>query len=368
MPNNPITSIQELHDHLYVAMQLEHATIPPYLLALYTIHPDTNPEATRIMRTVVVEEMLHLTLAANILNAVGGTPDLTSPNFVPEYPASLPDGETDFTVSLRPFSCAALDTFLNIERPKKAPTPDKRMIHKGTRRLAFSLQHPGDPKQELAYYSIGEFYEAIAEGLKALGSGGSGSSLFCGDPKKQVGPQYYYSGGASLIEVTNLETALTAISTIIEQGEGFDKGVFNEEGELSHDYRFEQLKFGRYYLAKNAEGKPDTPGHPTGPELKVDWDEVYPTKVNAKLSDYTDYPELSAAAVNFNREYFCFLRLLTKAYNGWPNLLLTDAVPKMFFLRNLMLQLIHVPMPGMTGYNAAPTFEMPSEDITCPGG
>src|ERR1700685_2595513 len=100
MPNNPITTILELHQHLYVAMQLEHATIPPYLLALYTIHPDTNPDATRILRTVVVEEMLHLTLAANIFNAVGGEPNLTAPNFVPKYPAPLPDGETDFKVSL----------------------------------------------------------------------------------------------------------------------------------------------------------------------------------------------------------------------------------------------------------------------------
>jgi len=373
MPNNPITTTLELHQHLYVAMQLEHATIPPYLLALYTIHPDTNLEATRILRTVVVEEMLHLTLAANILNAVGGTPKLIAAGFVPKYPAPLPDGETDFKVSLRPFSCAALDIFLNIERPSKAPTPDKRMIHKGARRLAFSLQHPGDPKQELAYYSIGEFYEAIAEGLKYLDKHSeSGSPLF--RDKNQVGPKYYYSGGAKLIEVNDLKTALKAIDTIIQQGEGFDKedgrglgrSIVTEDGELSHDFRFEQLKLGRYYLTKNAEGIPDKPGHPTGPELKVDWDAVYPAKVNATLSDYTDYPELHAAAVAFNREYFCFLHLLNKAYNGEPDLLLTDAVPKMFALRNLMLQLIHVPMPGMTGFNAAPTFEMPSEEITCP--
>jgi hypothetical protein len=374
MPNNPITTIPELHEHLKVAMQLEHATIPPYLLALYTIHPDTNLEATRILRTVVVEEMLHLTLAANIFNAVDGTPNLLASDFVPQYPAPLPDGETDFKVSLRPFSCAAVDTFLNIERPRKAPTPDKRMIHKGARRFAFTLQHPEDPKHELAYYSIGEFYDAIADGLRYLNNKHSkgGSPLF--RDKNQVGPKYYYSGGAHLIEVNDLKTALKAIHTIIQQGEGFDReeggefirSIVTNDGELSHDFRFEQLKLGRYYLTKNAEGKPDKPGHPTGPELKVDWDAVYPTKVNAKLSDYTDYPELHAAAVAFNREYFCFLRLLNSAYNGQPNLLLTDAVPKMFALRNLMLQLIHVPMPGMTGFNAAPTFEMPHEEIICP--
>jgi hypothetical protein len=365
MPNIPIATIQELHDHLRVAMELEHATIPPYLLALYTIRPDTNPEATRILRTVVVEEMLHLTLAANLLNAVGGKVDLTVPEFVPSYPAPLPDGEDDFTVSLRPFSCAALDTFLNIERPKKAPSDDKKMVDRGGRKMAFSMQHTNHP--ELSYYSIGEFYQAIADGLRTLNDAARQGDrpLFCGVPEKQVGPEFYYSGGAKLLKVDDLDTAIEAIDTIIEQGEGFDTGIFSDSGELSHDYRFEQLKIGRYYLAKNASGKPDKPGYPTGPELRVDWDAVFPAKVNAKLADYADYPELHSAAVAFNQEYFHFLGLLTQAFNGEPSLLQTEAVPKMFVLRNLILQLVHVPLPG-TSFHAAPTFEMPNRDVPRP--
>ncbi len=31
--------------YLHAAMQLEHATIPPYLTALYSIHPGTNSDA-----------------------------------------------------------------------------------------------------------------------------------------------------------------------------------------------------------------------------------------------------------------------------------------------------------------------------------
>ena len=106
-----IQSKEDVFHYLYVAMQLEHATIPPYLMGLYTIKPGTNQDAAMNIREVVVEEMLHLTLAANILNAVGGTPDLTCPGFVPTYPARLPDGENDFTVSLfhtrRSMRCAA---------------------------------------------------------------------------------------------------------------------------------------------------------------------------------------------------------------------------------------------------------------------
>ena len=38
--------------------------------------------------------------------------------------------------------------------------------------------------------------------------------------------------------------------------------------------------------------------------------------------------------------------------------LLIEAVTVMFRLRDLMTQLIHNPIPGLDGVNAAPTFEM----------
>jgi hypothetical protein len=88
-------------------MKLEHATIPPYLTALYSLKPGTNLEAFHIIRQVAVEEMLHLTLVANVLNAVGGEIEktLTADDFVPKYPTFLPTGATDFQVSLSKFSC-----------------------------------------------------------------------------------------------------------------------------------------------------------------------------------------------------------------------------------------------------------------------
>ena len=80
-----------------------------------------NLEAFHIIRSVVVEEMLHLCLVANVINAVGGSvgTTLTDSDFVPQYPTHLPTGETDFTVSLQKFSIDAIDTFLNIERSKE---------------------------------------------------------------------------------------------------------------------------------------------------------------------------------------------------------------------------------------------------------
>jgi hypothetical protein len=347
-----ITSVEELHRHLHAALQLEHATIPPYLTALYSIRPGTNGEAYRVLRAVVVEEMLHLTLAANILNAVGGTPDLTTPDFVPEYPAYLPDGETDFQVDLQRFSKAAIDTFLKIERPAKAEIAGKARIVRRRKpvRGALRAARVADNSDE-HFYSIGEFYADIATGLAALQEQRGAKALFSGDPAKQVGPEYYYSGGGEIITVTDLSSAQAAIRLISEQGEGIGGGIFDYENEISHFYRFEQLKLGRFYQ------KGDNPGLPTGATVDVDWDAVYPVKTNARLADYADGSELRAAAADFNAYYKRFLGMLTTAFAGRPQLLI-EAVGEMFRIKEMACRLMRNPITETGGEHAAPTFEM----------
>jgi hypothetical protein len=353
-----ITTIEELSDYLYAALQLEHATIPPYLTALYSLHPGSNPDALHLIRVVAVEEMLHLTLVANVMNAVGIKPDLTQDGFVPRYPAHLPDGEQDFQVSLQPFSKAAVSTFLKIERPAKAPSAQARLVRRSPRLHASANRHahllavnPRDP--EMQYYSIGEFYEEIIRGVQYLHSqyAAHGKELFTGDPRRQVTPDYYYSGGGHIIPVTGLQSALDALSLIAGQGEGPGGGIYDAEGELAHYYRFQQLEIGRYYQ------KGDQPGHPTGPALVTDWDAVYPVLTDARLDNYPEGSELRAAAVRFNEIYADFLDFLTSAYNGQPELLI-EAVWRMFRIRDAMLVLIRNPVPGRTGVNAGPTFDV----------
>jgi hypothetical protein len=370
MQKHGIESKEELYHYLGVALQLEHATIPPYLMALYTIKPGTNGAATLIIRQVVVEEMLHLTLAANVLNALGGKPDLTGPDFVPCYPAPLPSGETDFEVSLRPFSHEAVDTFIKIERPALPPTTASSatatlsnatgaMMVKRTRRLALAFNHPAN--SDWTYYSIGEFYKAIQDGLRHLSEKMSAKELFNGDAKLQVGPEVYYSGGGNVTKVADLDSALRALGLIIGQGEGYTEKPFNEAGELAHEYRFEQLLLGKFYQVGDQAHKP------TGEALQVDWTAAYPVKVDAKVRDYEKSPELYAAAVRFNAAYAEFLRLITQAFQGEPAVLIEKAVPWMFSIRNKISQLIHNPIPGMTGVNAAPTFEMAHTEVPVGG-
>lgn len=343
-----ITTVERLREYLWVAMQLEHSTLPPYLTALYSIRPGTNSAAYHIIRVVAVEEMLHLTLAANMLNAVGGSADLTAPGFVPDYPASLPDGETDFKVSRRRFSREWVQNVLQIERPKEAPDEQSRLVHRSARKGRRLAVAPDEPSMQ--YYSIGEFYAEIGRGFRHLHKE-MGDTLFSGDPARQVPKEYFYSGGGTLLTVTDLASAEAAIRLISEQGEGHGGQIYDHQRELAHYYRFEQLMLGRYYLSG------DKPGQPTGPDLSVDWDSAYPIKQDAHLADYPVGSELSDAAVAFNRAYAEFLGLLTKAFAGRPDLLI-EAVTVMFRLRDLMTQLVHNPIPGLDGVNAAPTFEI----------
>jgi hypothetical protein len=376
-----ITEIDELHRHLQAAVQLEHATIPPYLTALYSIRPGTNIDVYHMLRVVAVEEMLHLTLAANMLNAIGGSPDLTTPGFVPDYPAFLPNGETDFQADLRPFSREAMDTFLQIERPalplemasssggepktlSAAPDDSAHHAHHGNsrRRASHTVHRPRRHRSVRAahvrdnseehFYSIGEFYKAVDEGLTLLHEQ-HGDALFSGDPRRQVTSDYYYSGGGELFPVTDIESAKQAIRLISEQGEGIGGGIFDYESEISHYRRFEQLIQGRYYR------EDDEPGNPSGSGIAVDWDAIYPIKPNAKLSDYPKGSDVYQAATAFNSRYAGFLQMLTRAFNGQPELLL-EAVGEMFILKELAYRLTRQPIDGPGTPHAAPTFEMPA--------
>ena len=344
-----ITDIAGLHRHLHAALQLEHATIPPYLTALYSIRPGTNSEAYHIIRAVVVEEMLHLTLAANVLNAVGGTPDLTEPGFMPRYPAYLPDGEEDFRVDLRRFSQEAIETFLKIERPALSPEDEPPIVARERTEGSLRASHVEDGSTE-HFYSIGEFYRAISESLEHLHEQ-HGAALFSGDPARQIGPEYYYSGGGDIIAVTDIHSARAALELIAEQGEGVTDHVFQEGKEIPHYFRFEQLLLGRYYREGDARGEP------SGGGVEVDWDAVFPIRTNARVADYPEGSDLRAGAERFNSEYRDFLGFLTQALQGEPQRFI-EAVGDMFRFKEMSCQLMQQPIDGSGGEHAAPTFEV----------
>jgi hypothetical protein len=319
---------------------------------------------------VAVEEMLHLTLVANVLNAVGGDPDLMVPGFVPRYPTHLPDGETDFEVSLRPFSPAALETFLRIERSASVMGDDLGLVERehSPRALlpAFAPDAEAelvDDDAELHFFSIGEFYQEIDRGMRALHRtlAARGEDLFAGDPRRQVTAEQYYSGGGDVVAVVDLESACEAMRLIGEQGEGLGGAIYDREGEISHYYRFDQLVHRRYYQPGDAAGQP------SGAAFDVDWAAVYPVKVDAQLCDYPEGSEVLDAVVSFGDAYQGFLAQLTAAFTGRPELLM-EAVGEMFRIRDLATLIMRNPIPGAGGANAAPVFGDLGASVVHPSG
>ncbi|MGH3440157.1 MAG: ferritin-like domain-containing protein, partial [Sciscionella sp.] len=71
-----------LQQALQAAVELEMATIPPYLCAMWSVK-DLDSPVFSLIRNIVLEEMSHLGLACNMLTSIGGTPAINTPAAVP---------------------------------------------------------------------------------------------------------------------------------------------------------------------------------------------------------------------------------------------------------------------------------------------
>ncbi len=338
-----IKTIESLREHLQWSVEIEHGTLPPYLCALYSIEEGHNTDAAEVIHSVFMEEMLHLTLAANVLNAIGGSPVLDSPQLMPTYPAFLPHSNEAFQVPLAKFSPESVETFMKIERPS---------------------DHDGLPEDD-SYETIGQFYEAIEEALGRLAGELGEKVLFTGDPSRQITAEFYYGGAGKIVTVTDLASALAALEEVVEQGEGLqheevwdgDQDMFHpERPEVAHYFRFEELAAGRRYQAG------DTPqSGPTGSELVVDWGAVHNMRPNPRSSDYPVGSEVRKHMDDFNHTYSGILHLLHEAFNGSP-LLLAVSTGVMYGLKEQAQELMSLPTGDGTT-TAGPSFEyVPPEE------
>src|SRR4029077_15283902 len=76
-PGDPMTAsattpLETLREHLQTAIEIARCEIPPYLCALWSLADGPNEYVAGNVEEVAMEEMLHLTLACNLLNAIGG--------------------------------------------------------------------------------------------------------------------------------------------------------------------------------------------------------------------------------------------------------------------------------------------------------
>eukprot|EP00058_Branchiostoma_floridae_P011442 XP_002596930.1 hypothetical protein BRAFLDRAFT_76430 [Branchiostoma floridae] len=149
-------TVEELKRALQLALQIELATIPPYLSALFSIKDGNNRKVAAIIRSVVIEEMKHMSLVSNLLNAIGGSPVLNHSSVVPSYPAPLPGGANPgLVVTLARCSLNQIETvFKGIERPtcKLADTDVAQYLRTHRKRL-LNYTH-GEPLEKHTWDEI----------------------------------------------------------------------------------------------------------------------------------------------------------------------------------------------------------------------
>ncbi|HEX8067887.1 MAG TPA: ferritin-like protein [Thermoleophilaceae bacterium] len=318
-----IDTLPGLQQALQNAIELEHATLPPYLYALYSLDQDENGEIYGLIKSVVMEEMGHFGYACNILNAIGGSPAIDDPSFVPSYPGPLPCGvESQLTVPLAPFSLDVVENVFMV------------------------IEEPEDPVAVAAAegLTIGQFYDAIKEALVA-----QGSSIFTGNPDLQV-----TNGFPELTAVTDLDTATAAIDTIVEQGEGTTQSPDDQQGDLAHYYRFAEIYHGKA-LIQNPSPPPSWAYE--GDPIPFDPAGVLPLVTNPKGSQYPQGSPAQQANDAFNATYRTLLQHLHSAFNGTPGDL-NDAIGDMFTLKDQAAAVMAIELGD--GTNAGPSFEYPA--------
>jgi hypothetical protein len=331
---------------LQTALELEHATIPTYLYAYYSLVPTLNRSVSNLIRSVVMDEMGHMALVCNLMNAIGAEPSLDQPGFVPLYPGPLPGSvQSGLQVRLAPFSIELVhDVFMEIEEPEDP--------------LAF----PDLQLDEDAEMTIGEFYAEIAGQLQVRGPG-----VFTGDPNRQIGPGA--SGLSNVMAVTDLETALQAIHTIVEQGEGTtlspEVDPTDPTVDPAHYYKFAMIFHGRR-LIHNPDAGPESPPSEQyiygGDPIPIDPAGILPLPTNPRAEEFPAGSEARALADQFNIAYTSMLQTLHRAANGEPTLVSQATASMRNELRPAALQLVGIQLDN--GLRAAPTFEFADRSAT----
>lgn len=332
-------------EKLQKAIELELATIPPYLTALFSIHPNTNAISAKIIRSVVMEEMLHMLLAGNLLSAIGGSVKLGKDN-IPVYPLEMEfQGKVfknrKFDIHLAAFSKDTVDIFLQIELPDGMQP--KTALFK-------TIVIPG--------YTIGEFYKEIKDDLKKLCDEYGEENVFTGKKECQISEEFFWRGGGTPIVVTKLSEAFDAIDLIVEQGEGASlpeddtTGSFFEK-DVPHYFRFNEIYHERLYKREDDPMEP-----PTGDEIEVDYSSVYPIKTSCHSSDFVRHPELERLNNLFNVNYSNMLLQLEEGFGGNPSAFYTAILNGMHKLTPIATNMMQIPIPGdKDGMHAAPSFE-----------
>lgn len=358
-----ITDKGNLVPALQCAVCLEHATIPMYLTALYSIKEGYNQYASDSIRAVALDEMLHLALVCNLMISIGEQPDIGYMGFVPKYPGPLPGGlRRGLIMRLRKCSVEQIKAFMTLEAPGLQAVVESGEVD------------DDDYIVQSNNYTIGFLYDLVKESLTHLHD--TGEIQFPDDEPDGVTNKKYtwqtednWPGMGTLGKVKNLADALAAIDLIKEQGEGSTPAM-PESGdidpktglpELSHYFRFSEIAKGRR-LVNTAQGF-----EYKGERIILDEEGIYNMRDDPTIHALPEGSQERERSESFSRKYQAMLNGLQKTFSGDPTYL-TQAVALMYQITMSAKPLMEMPNVNADGTATADgttigiSFQMPYED------
>jgi len=308
----PDRDVPWLQDALQSAVELELATLPPYLCGLWALQDRSSEPAKQIL-SIAKQEMGHFGLACNMLAATGRKPDVLGGYSEIQYPGPLPGGV----------------------RPKCDPSffpckPDFQVSlgfpdFKAFALMCMQIEYPEDPVPRPAllaaketFPSIGEFYNAVREAFKTND----------GKFQYQVANQREGAFGVSIVD--GLPSALAAVERIQKEGEGSSKYPFYAPNKLSHFYAFGELYFGKKYVYDAA----SKTGYWTGDPVNI------PAVYEMTPVPQNGYPKPPAEVTGCDKIFTTMLKQLDDAWGAGGDAALSAAIDSMVTLgetaRNLL--------------------------------
>jgi hypothetical protein len=379
--------VEDREELLYLlgeAAELEHAACCTYLYAAFSLRTEPGEGLAasqvpvvegwkRAINEIALQEMIHLALVNNLLAALGGAPRLGRHNLPQRSPYA-----PEIQLTLAPFSEQTLQRFLYIERPEGMD------ISTLAGHMEQTLPPPPAPTGPLvlpapqAFSSIGQLYHGIERGLRRLVDRYGEGQVFVGSPNAQASTRYFRVPDRmpELIPVTGLASAVQAIETIVEEGEGargdWDGAHFGRFLNVLGDYRALKAADPSFAPAHPAVANPyvrvprDLLGLATASESAVP-DE--PFKVHLIQDPYT-----AAVSDLFNACYAAMLQLLYRFFQHTEE---TDAELSMLGETSVLMMfqviqplgelLTRLPVgPHFPGKTAGPSFMLTSATPVTP--
>lgn len=298
---------EQLLHMLAEASEFEHNLLLCYLYAAFSLKRTAGPGLSaedlpaierwrKSIMAVAMEEMVHLALVANPTVSIGrahfNRPQSAGQLWVPsgEYggrAGAFRDGDAGPLHFPR--------TPGGDERPDGEGFTPEADYDRGDRAGAALMPSADD------YESIAEFYENIRTALTRLSKALGDERLFTGGAALQVGADVIPLEG--LIVITDLASAVTALDTIVVQGEGS-----SGDSEDSHFAQFSQIK--AEYEAKLEADPAFAPAHPAARKP------VLREPVDPQDRTHIDDPHAAALLDVANALYNQMLRLLSGV---WPH-------------------------------------------------